>query len=248
MDNLANLLLEAVLEISHDNILVADRQGQVLRASPNCLRSYGIAPEQMPGCSVHELEASKILSPSVTARVLREKIQRTVLQTTLTGRQVIATSIPVLDERGELCCVVSASYDLSDIEVLRREYEYLSEKMLSRFASTAQAPTLALVLDDLIFQDAAMRELAELILRIAKTDVTVLLLGPSGVGKTALARLLHRRSRRAGSHFIEVNCGAMPDSLFESEMFGYVTGVFTGARREKKLVLLSMPTVEPFFR
>ncbi|HEX9585039.1 MAG TPA: sigma 54-interacting transcriptional regulator [Gammaproteobacteria bacterium] len=233
---LAQLELEAILAISHDNVLLADAAGRVLMASPNCLRVYGVAPEELIGRTVYELEARRVFSPSVTIPVLRDRKQRTVLQTTLTGRRVIATGVPVFDAAGELCRVVSTSYDLSDIEVLHREYEQLSAKLLRQLSGDAEPRDGAEigVMDGLVFCSEAMRGVCELVQRIADTNVAVLLLGESGVGKTALAQLLHRESRRAGAPFIEVNCGAIPDTLFESEVFGHETGAFTGARREGK--------------
>ncbi|WP_246116541.1 sigma-54 interaction domain-containing protein [Cobetia crustatorum] len=83
-----------------------------------------------------------------------------------------------------------------------------------------------------------MREIALLLKRVASTSATVLMLGESGVGKTAFAHQLHRWSDRAKGPFIEVNCGAIPESLFESEMFGYQPGAFTGAGNRGKAGLM----------
>lgn len=234
---IAELELEAVLAISHDNVVLADATGRVLKASPSCLRIYGVAPEDLIGRTVHELEQRRVFSPSVTIPVLRDREQRTVLQTTLTGRRVIATGVPVFDASGELCRVVSASYDLSDLEVLHREYEQLSTKLLRQLSgddSGSPYGNAARSVHGLVFCSEAMGSVCELVERIADTNVSVLLLGESGVGKTALAELLHRKSRRAGGPFIQVNCGAIPDGLFESEVFGHEAGAFTGARREGK--------------
>jgi len=79
-----------------------------------------------------------------------------------------------------------------------------------------------------------MREIFDLMKQIAPTDSTVLIEGPSGTGKELLARIIHCRSRRAAHPFICVNCGAFPDTLLESELFGYRRGAFTGAVEEKK--------------
>ena len=70
---------------------------------------------------------------------------------------------------------------------------------------------------------------------MADSDATVVLLGESGVGKTAFARALHCGSERKEEPFIEINCGAIPASLFESEMFGYEAGSFTGASTKGKI-------------
>jgi len=81
----------------------------------------------------------------------------------------------------------------------------------------------------LIGESSPMRGLQALLRRVARVDLPVLLLGESGTGKEVAARTIHRWSRRSGGPFITVNCGAIPESLFESEMFGVDRGAFTGA-------------------
>jgi len=81
---------------------------------------------------------------------------------------------------------------------------------------------------------AVMSEVDRLIRQVAPTDVTVLVEGESGTGKEIVARAVHERSRRSESPFIAVNCGALPDNLLESELFGHVRGAFTGAISDRK--------------
>ena len=80
---------------------------------------------------------------------------------------------------------------------------------------------------------AAMRRLVSIAARVADVDSTVLIIGESGVGKERLARYIHSSSPRAAGPFIPVNCGALPDTLFESELFGHARGAFTGALHER---------------
>ncbi len=86
----------------------------------------------------------------------------------------------------------------------------------------------------LLGESPPMRELRAAIARIAPTDARVLLLGESGTGKELVARELHRRSRRAGGALVRVNCAAVPEDLFEAELFGHVRGAFTGAVRDRR--------------
>lgn len=85
---------------------------------------------------------------------------------------------------------------------------------------------------DLIFNSTAMKEIYERSKKIASYPATVLICGETGVGKEVIANLIHKSSPRANMPFIKINCGAIPESLLESELFGYERGAFTGANRE----------------
>jgi two-component system response regulator HydG len=88
--------------------------------------------------------------------------------------------------------------------------------------------------DHPIARSRAMRDILELAERVAAADTTVLLTGESGTGKEVLARLIHKRSRRREGRFVGVNCGALPEPVLESELFGHVRGAFTGAVADKR--------------
>jgi DNA-binding NtrC family response regulator len=88
-------------------------------------------------------------------------------------------------------------------------------------------------LGQLIGESGRMRELKQLILTVAPTNATVLILGESGTGKELIAGCLHSLSRRAGAPYVRINCAAIPEALLESELFGHERGAFTGAVRQK---------------
>jgi DNA-binding NtrC family response regulator len=92
---------------------------------------------------------------------------------------------------------------------------------------------------ELIAASPVMRNLLETVRKVAQTDFSVLVTGESGVGKELIARTLHRQSTREGGPFVPLNCGAFPESMIESELFGYEKGAFTGARA-RKLGLLEL--------
>jgi DNA-binding NtrC family response regulator len=87
--------------------------------------------------------------------------------------------------------------------------------------------------DEIIAFDERMQKLFKVIDSVAPTRTTVLITGESGTGKTMIARAIHRASGRKNAPFVEVNCGALPDTLLESELFGHVRGAFTGAVKDR---------------
>jgi two-component system, NtrC family, response regulator HydG len=101
------------------------------------------------------------------------------------------------------------------------------KRVLSRVAPEAEDPI------GMIARSPAMRRLVDLARRIAKVDSTVLITGESGTGKELIAHLVHAESSRAAGPFIAVNCGAITESLLESELFGHVRGAFTGAAQDR---------------
>src|SRR5262249_46551991 len=92
---------------------------------------------------------------------------------------------------------------------------------------------------DVVVEDEAMRQLHRLGAMVAQGNINVLITGETGTGKEILARSLHRQSPRASAPFVGINCAALPETLFESELFGYERGAFTGATQPKSGLLES---------
>jgi PAS domain S-box-containing protein len=132
------------------------------------------------------------------------------------ARIPISVSTSVLrDTRGRITGGAETFRDLSEVETLRRELE-------GRFH-----------VGDLTSRSPLMQQVFEVLPAIAASPSTVLVLGETGTGKELMARTIHSLSPRHKGPFVAVNCGALPDTLLESELFGYKAGAFTGANKDK---------------
>ncbi|MBR9881146.1 MAG: PAS domain S-box protein [Gammaproteobacteria bacterium] len=225
-------ILKTIIDTAHDHFFIVAPDGRIRDVSPGAAAVYGMSCEELCATSVQRLEADGVLTPSVSLEVIRSGRPAQLVQRTGTGRRVIAQAHPVF-EGERLVAVVSRSMDLTDLQLLQQEYALLqrrfSEHLRRGHALESDSEALEAELDDLEVKSQLMREVALLLKRVAPTDATVLMLGESGVGKTAFARQLHRWSSRRDGPFIDVNCAAIPESLFESEMFGHEKGAFSGA-------------------
>ncbi|KPQ22809.1 MAG: hypothetical protein HLUCCA13_16230 [Halomonas sp. HL-48] len=242
MSEIDRRVLETIVETANDHFFIVGGDGQVLDVSPGAEAVYGVSRDELLSSSVQQLQAAGVLKPSITLEVMRTRRPAQLMQVTGTGRRVIAEAYPVF-VKGKLERVISRSRDLTDLQLLQDEYALLQKRFSdhlkrSQAAPDAEEQALDDALDDLQVRSHVMREVALLLKRVAPSDANVLMLGESGVGKTAFAKQLHRWSQRCDGPFIDVNCGAIPENLFESEMFGYQPGAFSGAARQGKAGLL----------
>ena len=121
----------------------------------------------------------------------------------------------------------------SDELVLSVQRALAHESLLSEVQDLRRRARPGLTLEDQMGPSATVREIAEQVTLVAASNLTVLIQGDTGVGKELVAQALHRESGRANRPFIAVDCGAIPDSLLESELFGHEKGAFTGAERRR---------------
>ncbi|MGM8365299.1 sigma-54 interaction domain-containing protein [Virgibacillus sp. W0181] len=232
--------LDSIIKYSNDNVVITDGSGTVLRTSPNCASIYGIDSSYLIGKSVFQLQEENIFSPSVTVEVLKDQKEVQVMQKTINGKVVMATGIPIFDKDRHMIRIISFSHDLTEIQQLKEDYEHLNTKMARYETEIEELRVKETKVEGIIVKSEAIKKVWDLVYRMAKSDASTVLLGESGVGKSMFARALHNHSDRWQEAFIEVNCGAIPDNLFESEVFGYEPGAFTGASPKGRVGLIEL--------
>ena len=216
--------LELIFSEAFDEVFVTDGDGITVRVNRAAERLYGLRQEELIGRSVFDLEREGVFYPSVTGLALKLRRQVTVLQTTSDGKQLWATANPVFDQHGNIRIVISTAKEISDVirpEVMR------AETSVGGMDADEQP-------QNMVARSPKMRHVFHIAKRVAGTDISCLLLGETGVGKSTLAQWIHRMSPRHRGPFVEVNCAALPESLLESELFGYESGAFTGALKSGK--------------
>ncbi|RFU70895.1 PAS domain S-box protein [Peribacillus saganii] len=229
-----NSELESIIYNSHDGILVADGEGNTIRVSPGSERHFGISSEELLGRNCTELEKAGIFKPSVILKVLEEKGPVTIYQETRTGKVLLTTGNPIYNENGKITRVICNSRDVTELSKLRVQLKEQEGKVQRYESELWELRKKETVIDGFIAHSKKMKNIISLLHRVAVFDSNVLITGESGTGKEVIAKSVHSLSLRNTGPFIKVNCGAIPENLLESELFGYETGAFTGAKKGGK--------------
>jgi len=174
---------------------------------------------------------------AICKMVLDEKRIVSVIGTIVTKgnkKTVHFVGKPYFNNLGEVSRVLVIIKEMEDFVQLKKKL-HEAEKKSKRYYNELIYLRNNQVEDGMIVKDPSMEKITQLINHVAKTDATVLITGETGVGKEVIAREIYKRSNRNGQAYIKVNCAAIPESLIESEIFGYEKGAFTGANKKEKL-------------
>ncbi|RID84008.1 PAS domain S-box protein [Peribacillus asahii] len=232
------LQMENIIEFSTDGIYVVNKEGITLTVNSTYEEMSGFKREELIGHHMSDLMKKGYFDQSVSLLVLQEKKRISILQRIGQQKDVIVTGNPVFDEVGDIQMVVTSVRDITQLNDLTNELKKaksFSEMSQNRYTFSTDGTD-----EKVIFQSTQMKEIIEKVKQIASFPTSVLLSGPSGSGKEVIANLVHQLSDRKDMPFIKVNCGAIPEQLLESELFGYEKGAFTGARQEGKVGLLEL--------
>lgn len=216
-------LLQAV-EQSYDGFLLADPSGRIFYANQAVETISGVSNDEIVGRTSKEMEEVGIII-SQSMKVLK-KDPLTISQKLCTGAEIFITSKPVFDESGELICYISNYRELSSLNELHKEHHNL---LNINYSELQQLRAQLLKTEDWIGNSFKTKALKEKVSKVAKTEAILLIVGESGVGKEVISKTIHKISDRNNAPYIQINCGAIPESLMEAELFGYEKGAFTGA-------------------
>jgi len=215
-------LLEIVFDHVANGIYIVDGKGVTLRVNRTFEEMSGFTNEELVGRSLYDLVGpDNYFSGSASILVIEKRVPVTATYSTRTGRKLLVKGRPVFDDSGAIRYIINTIWDLTVVQY--------SKKI---DADTARAQMLNE--EDIVTCSQNMSNVIDLALRVAGTDSTILLTGESGVGKSLLAKVIHRASERRQKPLLQINCAAIPESLLEAELFGYESGAFTGADRKGK--------------
>lgn len=226
--------LDAIIESSHDGIWVTDGAGNVLRINRAYAEITGLPCPSFYGRNMEDLVREGYFSESVTMHVLEKKKPSTIIQETNTGSTLLVTGNPVFNSDGVIERVVTNVRDVTEIKQLIERLDR-TQKLSEMYKNEINTLRLQYAgMDKMVANSNKMKKLMELVARVAPYESTVLITGESGTGKELVAEAICSNSMRSSMPFIKVNCGAIPENLLESEMFGYDSGAFTGAKKGGK--------------
>ncbi|WP_026581991.1 sigma 54-interacting transcriptional regulator [Bacillus sp. J33] len=210
---------ETILDNSTDGICITDGKGNMIKSNQSFREIFDINQSE-------QCEAPEYIKNIVRQAAVKGKSHNVMETSKETENSLIITANPIKNSSNQIERVVINVKDMTEIDALRNELE--------KTKSILEHMHLAEKTDSFIAQSTEMKRLIETVEQVAKVDVTVLLTGESGVGKEEIAKLIQQSSPRAEQPFIKVNCGAIPETLMESELFGYEGGAFTGALKKGK--------------
>ena len=226
--------LDAIIASSDDGLWICDGKGTILRINAASERLNHLRAVDVVGRNINELVSEGYIDTSVTLKVMHSRRRENMLQETRSGRKLMLTGNPVFNPAGELIRVVVNERDMTEIDALREEIEAQQAKTDQMQRRIHEMQIAELESGQIVARSTNMVQALRQARKVSQVDSTVLITGESGTGKGVLANLIHRHSARAQKPLIQVNCGAIPETLVESELFGYARGAFTGAALQGK--------------
>lgn len=223
-------ILETILNNAYEGIIIVDKNGYITKFNRAYEEFLGIKEEDIIGKHVTDvIENTRMHIVTKTGKPEIGHVQR------IQGHDMIASRIPI-KVNGEVIGAVGKVLfqDVEELKSLAQRMEVLENKLNYYKSEIKRMQEAKYSFDNIITENKQMNYLKKLARRAADSNSTVLIQGESGTGKELFAHAIHKASYRKYGAFIRVNCAAIPKDLLESELFGYESGAFTGARKEGK--------------
>ncbi len=227
------ILLYEVLEQSNEGFLIMDADGTVITANKAWIHLFTKVlriNKNVIGTNVSEFK-EYINYFSVAEYIVKNKTSYSKVYAPFEDRVIFSSGKPITDSSGKIIYYIVKVNDISDIFHLRNQVENIS-RIKELYIEYSKSQTNAEL--NPIQADPKMQKFYQKCLAISTTDATVLIMGESGSGKEIVANFIHNNSNRNDKPFLSINCGAIPENLIESELFGYAPGAFTGANKTGK--------------
>lgn len=225
----ANVLIK-LLESSYDGIWITDHVGKILFANSANAKLLGVPRSELENKTTQELQDEGVFQTSAILEALqtRQQVSR-VCNNPRTCLTVLATATPVFNEAGDIQYIFNNVRDITALNEMRESLQDKDE-IIRQQNSQLETMKLRLGVGTIVANSKAFTQVVELARRAATFDgATVLILGESGTGKEVISELIVNTSPRKDKPYLQINCGAIPENLIESELFGYEKGAFTGA-------------------
>lgn len=223
-------IVSQILKMTSDGFIITDTEGNVREINKQYADFFGKSRSEIIGKSILNIIPNSKMIDIVKHKFSEEDAVHKYIDGEAKGNSVIVSRSYVEDEDGNVVAgVAQVKFKLQTLAVAKKlmnEYEEL-EYYREEFQNQNRV-------DNIIGSDTKFREIVKECLKVAKTDIPVLLTGETGTGKEVMAKALHTNSLRYDKPFVSINCAAIPFELLESELFGYMDGAFTGAKRGGK--------------
>jgi len=213
-----------IMDNLHEGICIVNAEGIVQYWNTSSEKLYGVKAEQI----LHRY-LGDFFKNAMALQVLKNgKRVDSALHEPNEGKFVILSAVPIFNAQGKIIAAVSTDRDVTEVMKLSKELE--TEKSKVEFLQKEYQREIAskYTFSNIIGKNKKIIDAITVAQKVAPTSTSVMITGKSGTGKEVFARSIHEASGRKGN-FVAINCSAIPESLFESELFGYVEGAFTGA-------------------
>ena len=233
--------LNLIINSLSDGIYLADANGTFVAINDIAAELEGIDPTEYLGKNAFALVEHGILKKNevITLKVLEQKTPVHQYKESHNNRKIMVTGIPIFKE-GELFRILIQERDITGITKLQQRLNELT-KLKSKIEDELSVMTMVKNgTAGIVYRSKEIKYILQTCTRIANVDTTVLITGESGTGKGVFARYIHSCSSRNNHKFIKIDCTSIPENLFESELFGYEPGSFTGAHKGGKSGLIEL--------